>query len=121
VIVDTGVIVAAFDSLDPDHAASYNCLANQDNVVIPSACLPEIDYWLSKRGLRQAQLELITNLEIDAWRAEPLPPWQTIKQLMNNRPELGFVDTTVHLAAKTKGELATLDRRTFGADFKIVP
>lgn len=134
-VLDTGVLLAAFDIDDRDHRGCADLLSSsREELVVPAPVLVETDQMLGKRGRLDAWVALAERItqggyhlyEIDAHlltRAAMLQ--QTYADL-----RLGFVDAAVFVTCVELGEdkVATLDRRHFsvlrtedGRALEIVP
>jgi predicted nucleic acid-binding protein len=93
---------------------------NQD-LVVPTLVLGELDYWCGRIGLDEAWLTFLEDVEAGAWRIEH-PSMQDLhraRQLQETYRDmrLGVVDATVIALAERLGEdkVATLDHRHFAA------
>jgi uncharacterized protein len=119
-VLDTGPLLAALDSADPDHAACADLLvtANED-LVVPTLVLAELDYWCHERLDAGAWLGFLDDLLDGVYRAEPPTEGDLRRchELQSTYADLalGVVDASVLALVERLGEgrLATLDRRHF--------
>ena len=119
-VLDTGVVIALVDADDSHHG---RCIAlaeaTLEDLVVPGTALPEIDYFLRKRGLSKGWLALVEDVTAGAYRLH-WPDDAGIARAAELEMQyadlrLGFVDASVIAACETLGEtkVATLDRRHF--------
>lgn len=119
-ILDTGPIVAALNRQDPDHARCARLLDQaEEELVIPSPVLVEVDYWLIKLGGPQVWGRFVADVAAGAYRV--LQP--TDDDLLRTAElestyqdlRLGFVDASVVATCERLEEpkVATLDHRHF--------
>ena len=117
-IVDTGVVVAALDELDPDHgrcAVFPSSDAIRRRVLLPGLCLAEIDYWLHALGLTAQAQQVLDALNRSSWGIS----WPTdtelawASDLCSDRPDVGIVDACLLALAESRREpvVASLDHR----------
>lgn len=119
-VLDTGVVVALIDADDSHHERCVKLAeATLGDLVLPVTVLPEIDYFLRKRGLLEGWLGLVEDITAGAYRLHSLNE-ATIARAAELEGQytdlrLGFVDASVVAACETLGEtkVATLDRRHF--------
>lgn len=100
-ILDTGVVYAALDENDRDHAACAALLSSaEEELIVPEPVLVELYYWLRKNATIDASLALAA-AHVQARFADQ---------------RLGFVDAAVFATCEALGEpkVATLDHRHFG-------
>jgi predicted nucleic acid-binding protein len=119
-VLDTGPLLAALDSADPDHAACAALLleANED-LVVPTLVLGELDYWCHERLNADAWLGFLDDLLEGAYRTEP--PTESdlarCRELQATYADLrlGVVDASILALVERLAEdkVATLDRRHF--------
>lgn len=134
-ILDTGPLLAALDAADPDHARCALLLTESDeDLVVPTLVLAELDYWCSRRLAPDAWLIFLDDVLAGAYRLEP-PTGADLarcRELQDRYRDLGLgvVDASIVALAERFGEarLATLDQRHFRAvrpvhvpAFEIVP
>ncbi len=119
-VLDTGPLLAALDSADPDHEASARLLTEAtEDLVVPALVLPELDYWCSRRLSPSAWLVFLDDIIAGAYRVEHPTP----RDLMRCRVlqdtykdlALGVVDASLIALVERLDErkIATLDRRHF--------
>ena len=120
-VLDTGVIYAALDESDDDHARCATLVSEaSEPLLIPQPVCVEVDYWIRK------------NASIDVWvafcedvAAGAYGLWSVDRALLLRSAQLqvqfadqpiGFVDASVFATCEALGEdkVATLDRRHFG-------
>jgi predicted nucleic acid-binding protein len=119
-ILDTGPILAAMDAGDRDHAECAELLGGAtEELVIPAAILPELDYWFHKGMGPEALLALLDEVRRGIFRVEDLgaDDYARVFELLETYMDLrvGFVDAAVMAIVERLKEpkLATLDRRHF--------
>lgn len=118
-LLDTGPIVAALNAGDPDHERCAALLQDTADLLIPTAVLVEVDYWLVKLGGPEVWSDFIADIQRGAYRlAHPTTAdlARTAELESTYRDlDLGMVDASiVALCERLKlTELATLDRRHF--------
>jgi len=135
VIVDTGVIVAAYDDRDPDHQGVKQALssANEPLIVSPYV-VAEADYLISARQGQAIELAVLRDLCSGAWdlvgfdREDLAAAVDLIDRYHDQR--IGVTDASLVVLAKRfrTRTIATLDKRHFevlrpldGGRFTIVP
>jgi predicted nucleic acid-binding protein len=119
-VVDTGVLYAALDESDPDHAACATMLDQSDEqLLIPAPVLVELDYWVRKFSSTDVWLAFCEDVQAGAYTIYPLDSEllvsaARIEARYADLP-LGLVDAVVVATCETLGEskVATLDRRHF--------
>lgn len=121
-ILDTGPLLAALDGADPDHAACAALVTTADeDLVIPTLVLAELDYWCGRRLTVHAWLTVLDDIDVGAYRVEPpnATDLRRCRQLQAQYEDLGLgvVDASVLALAERLGEfkVATLDHRHFRA------
>jgi predicted nucleic acid-binding protein len=134
-VLDTGPILAILDADDPAHPGCVALLEEfHEPLVVVSATLVEIDYWIRKRLQPRVWSTFIDDIAEGAYRMEHLSI-DEMKRVVELQEEyrdldLGMVDAAVMATCEKLGErkVATLDRRHFGtvrprhADhFEILP
>lgn len=117
-ILDTGVVYAAFDRDDEYHLAARGLLdAADEMLVLPSPTLCELDYLLRTRIGPGACLSLIDDVRSGAFVVEDLTfeDYDRARELMDRYDEVGFVDAAILAIVERckEGKLATTDRRHF--------
>jgi len=117
-ILDTGVVYAAFDRDDEHHLAARGLLdAAEEILVLPSPTLCELDYLLRTRIGPGACLSLIDDVRSGAFVVEDLTfeDYDRARELMDRYDEVGFVDASILAIVERcrEGKLATTDRRHF--------
>jgi uncharacterized protein len=115
--MDTGVLVSAAWTNDPDHTRCVNLLAQARELrVIPAPVLVEVDHFLSSNSAWMALLGDVTagNFIVEDLQ---LGDYVRVAELMTLYRDLkvGFVDCAVLAVIERLAEpkLATLDRRHF--------
>jgi uncharacterized protein len=119
-ICDTGPLLAALDAADPDHQRCARLLTNADeDLVVPTLVLAELDYWCARRLPREAWLIFLDDLLAGVYRVEPPtgPDLARCRELQARYADLtlGVVDASIVALAERLGEpkVATLDQRHF--------
>jgi len=119
-VLDSGVVFAALDADDPDHAACADLVGDASEVLVaPALTLAEIDYWCQRRLAPQAWLEFLEDLLAGAYSVEQPTQADLERCLELQRAyadlEVGVVDASVLALVERLGEpkLATLDHRHF--------
>lgn len=120
VLVDTGVVVAALDADDTDHANCAELLTTHRGPLrIPMLVVAEAAYFIERRLGVQLEVRFLGDLSAGNFVAEPVEPedWLRIAELVWQYRDfpLGTVDASVIAAAERLEvtEIATLDRRHF--------
>lgn len=118
-IVDSGPLLAAAMSSDPEHDASLAALKSPGvRLVIPALCVAEVSYFLERRGGARATASFVRGLGAFDVRQPAPEEWKRIAELVEEYSELrlGVVDASVvSLAERLKTDLVmTLDHRHFG-------
>lgn len=119
-VLDTGPVLAALDAADPDHAACAELLtSSDDDLVLPTLVLAEVDYWCHERLGPAAWLALLDDLLDGVYRHEP-PTFADLRRCRALQERyatlgLGVVDASVLALVERLGEdkVATLDHRHF--------
>lgn len=116
-VIDTGVLVSAAWTNDPDHSRCASLLAQaREQRVIPAPVLVEVDHFL--QGSR-AWMALLGDVNAGSFIIQDLQPadYLRVAELMALYRDLnvGFVDCAVLAVTERLEEpkLATLDRRHF--------
>lgn len=119
-ILDTGPILAALDQDDPDHGKCVELIeATQEDLIIPSCVLVEVDYWVHKELDGAVWRTLTEDIRSGAYRLAPMTIGDVVRaselQEQYADLDLGLVDASVVALAERTGEtkIATLDRRDF--------
>ena len=120
-ILDTGPLLAALDAADPDHAACAALIvdANED-LIVPSLVLGELDYWCSRRFHPDAWLTFLDDIVAGAYQVEAptVADLARCRELQATYADLviGVVDASIVALAERldEGKVGTLDRRHFG-------
>jgi predicted nucleic acid-binding protein len=119
-IVDTGPLLAALDTADPEHHECASLLTRaEEDLVVPVLVLSELDYWCHTRLSADAWLSFLEDLLAGAYRAEPPSHVDLIRcrELQSGYADLGLgvVDASVIALAERllEPKLATLDHRHF--------
>ena len=121
-ICDTGPLLAALDAADPDHGRCARLLLNADeDLIVPTLVLAELDYWCSRRLPPEAWLIFLDDLLAGVYRVEPPTGADLARcrelQARDTDLALGIVDASIVALAERLGEpkVATLDQRHFRA------
>jgi len=119
-VLDTGVLYAALDEEDRDHAACASLLTQaNEELVIPAPVLVELDYWVRKFSSADAWLTFSEDVEANVYAIYPLDVGILLSaarlQARYADLPLGLVDAAVFAVCEVLGEekVATLDRRHF--------
>jgi predicted nucleic acid-binding protein len=119
-VLDTGVIIAAYDPGDRHYAACAKLLQAADEMlIVPSPVIPEADYFLRQAFGARALTEFIQNIQLGAVVVEELEfeDYTRVSELVDRYADadVGFVDASVLAVTERLQEpkLATLDRRHF--------
>jgi predicted nucleic acid-binding protein len=118
-ILDTGPIVAALNAEDPDHERCATLIADTDDLLIPTAVLVEVDYWLIKLGGAEVWTDFVGDISRGAYRpAHPTDADLTRAAELESTYhdlDLGLVDASTVALCERLGEtkVATLDWRHF--------
>jgi predicted nucleic acid-binding protein len=135
VIIDTGVMVAAYDDRDPDHdRVKAALLAHNGPMIVSPYVIAEADYLILDRHGVATELAMLRDLHGGAWDLagfdkQDLSDATAVLERYDDR-EIGITDASIVVLAKrhrTK-TVATLDHRHFemlrpldGGHFTIVP
>ena len=119
VVVDTNIVLAAFNPRDEDHAraVAWYELVDEDIVTTPLA-VAEMDYLVAQRGGRAGTELLLNDLESGAlqvrWWATAMAETLAIAR---RRPKLGLTDASLLALAPVvrTTRIATFDRNHFDA------
>jgi predicted nucleic acid-binding protein len=119
-IVDSGPLVAAANSADPDHQACLRVLqAPGLHLVIPALCIAEAAYLIQARRGAQAEARFLQGMEAFDVQAPHSGEWRRIGELVEQYADfpLGGTDASVVALAERlrTDQLVTLDRRHFRA------
>ena len=134
-ICDTGVLYAAIDADDADHARCRRLLSGaQDRLLVPAPVVVELDWLLSSRLGQAAVDALLADVESGALEVTELTPadYSRVRDLGQQYADLhlGLVDASVVAVAERLAcpDIATLDRRHFsvvrpatGGQFRLLP
>jgi uncharacterized protein len=119
-ILDTGPLLAALDSADPDHLKCAALLTGSaEDLIVPTLVLGELDYWCARRLSADAWLVFLDDVLAGAYRIEEPTPSDLARcrELQSGYVDLGLgvVDASVIALAERLGEskIATLDHRHF--------
>lgn len=121
-VVDTGVVMAALDADEVDHRECVQLLqSHRGPFHVPMLVVAEASYFIQKRLGVDLEVRFLGDLTTGYFLAEPVDPsdWFRITELVWQYQDfpLGTVDASVVAAAERLDviEIATLDRRHFGA------
>lgn len=134
-VVDTGALVAAADSGDPDHTACLTLLEDDDGpLVTTTMVIAEAAYLLHRQLGPEAEAALYASILEGTLTIEPLTShdWERIRDLVITYADLrlGGTDASLVAIAERLGavRLATLDHRHFrvvrprhAAAFEMLP
>jgi len=119
-VLDTGVLLGAFDAGDRDHERCADLLSStRDQLVIPAPVLVEVDQMLGRRAGLRAWVALAHRIDEGGYRIPPVTPGFVARaaalQTKYADLRIGFVDAAVFLTCVELGEdkVATLDHRHF--------
>lgn len=119
-ILDTGVVYAALDRDDRDHARCRALIDSADELrILPAPVLPEVDYWVTQHLGVGAMVAFLRDIVEGAFIVEDLEAedYPRIVDVIDGYAdaEVGFVDAAVLAVAERLREtkVATLDRRHF--------
>lgn len=119
-ILDTGPLLAALDTADPDHEACARLLVEaEEDLVVPALVLAELDYWCHERLSGRAWLIFLEDLVAGVYRTEAPSQADLVRCIELQRQyedlQLGVVDASVVALCERLGEsrVATLDHRHF--------
>jgi len=119
-VLDTGPLLAALDSADPDHERCASLLSEaREDLVIPVLVLAELDYWCHARLGVHAWISFLEDLLAGAYRLETctnadLTRCHELQQQYDDQ-SLGVVDASVFALVERlrESKLVTLDHRHF--------
>lgn len=121
-LVDAGALVAALDADEHEHDACVALLTNHPGpLIVPILVITEVAYLVGERVGAAAELRVLADFAGGNLIAEPVEArdWQRMIELVWQYQDfpLGTVDASVIAAAERLeiNEIATLDRRHFGA------
>lgn len=133
-VLDTSVLLASLDSDDPDHPECASLLATDEELIVPSAVLVELDYLLGKRSRLEVWLAFVDRVAEGGYAIYELDAGQLLRAARLEARyadlKLGFVDAAVFLTCVELREdrVATLDQRHFsvlrtedGTALRILP
>lgn len=119
-ICDTGPLLAALDSDDPDHARCAALLTDAvEDLVVPALVLAEVDYWCHKRGGASAWIRFLDDVLEGSYRIAPptTADLSRCRELQTTYADLqlGVVDASIVAVLERLREpkVATLDHRHF--------
>lgn len=119
-VLDTGPLLAALDTADPDHERCAELIAgSSEDLLVPTLVLSELDYWCHERLSADVWLQFLSDLLAGAYRAEGPTDADLTRchELQTTYADLGLgvVDASVLALVERLDEskLATLDHRHF--------
>ena len=117
-LVDTGILYALADGDDSWHARARKFFQSpQDGLITPVTVIPEVCYLLHDRMGARVELQFVQAVERGEVVAAGLTAqdWNRLAEVMEEYPELGFVDASVvALAERLRLKaIVTTDRRHF--------
>lgn len=120
-LLDSGILIAYYNRRDEWHQAAAGLLDAKEMLLLPAPVIPEVDYLLGKRMGLAAQMALYEDIGSQVYQVVDLSEagYQRVFALNQQYQSLrlGFVDAAVIAIAEELGigQIATLDRRHFGA------
>lgn len=124
-ILDTGVSLALLNAQDRYHEACVRLASNTAEVLlVPTATLAELNYWVRKRMGVLAWHAFVEDIEAGSYRLEPVTEADLVRaaelDVQYENLDLGFVDSAVIALCERLDEpkVATIDRRNFSV---VVP
>lgn len=119
-IVDSGPLIAAANTADPDHRACLDALrAPGRHLVIPALCVAEAAYLLGRRQGPRIEARFIRALADSDVQAPAAEDWPRMAELIETYADLGLGATdaaVVALAERLATDLVvTLDHRHFAS------
>lgn len=118
-VLDTGPIVAALNRGDRDHARCAALLHANEDLLVPTTVLVEVDYWLRKLGGADVWADFVADVVAGAYRLAHLTEDDLGRAAELERTyhelDLGLVDASVIALCERLHEtkVATLDHRHF--------
>jgi uncharacterized protein len=119
-ILDTGATLALLDANDRHHLRCVRLVdETNETLVIPSATLYELDYWVRNRLTVEVWQTFAEDVAAGGYRLEPVTEADLLRSAALERQyadaDLDFVDAAVIALCERLGEpkVATLDRRDF--------
>jgi predicted nucleic acid-binding protein len=119
-ILDTGVSLALLNADDRHHEACVELATKTtETLIVPSATLGELDYWIRKALGVRAWQTFVEDIEAGAYLLEPTTERDLLRaaelELQYKDLRLGFVDAAVIALCERLGEpkVATIDRQHF--------
>lgn len=119
-VLDTGPLLAALDTADPDHDRCAKLLDEaREDLIVPILVLAEVDYWCHQRLGVDAWITFLEDLLSGAYRLEVATTADLRRcrdlQAQYRDQSLGVVDASVLALVERLGEVkvATLDHRHF--------
>ncbi len=119
-VLDTGPLLAALDTADPDHDRCAKLLDEaREDLIVPILVLAEVDYWCHQRLGVDAWITFLEDLLSGAYRLEVATTADLRRcrdlQVQYRDQSLGVVDASVLALVERLGEVkvATLDHRHF--------
>jgi uncharacterized protein len=132
-IVDSGPLVAAANSADPDHRACLRVLQMPGlHLVIPALCIAEAAYLIQSRRGPLVEARFLQGMETFDVQAPHSSDWRRIGELVEQYADfpLGGTDASVVALAERlrTDQIITLDHRHFRAvrprhcdQFQLIP
>jgi uncharacterized protein len=119
-VLDTGPVVALLNGDDPAHVRCSAMVEEvNEDLVVPSYALVEIDYWLRKLSDPQLSKAFVVDIAAGAYRIHHPDEDDLLRaaelEVEYTSLRLGLVDAAVIVACERLGEtkVATLDHRHF--------
>ena len=121
-IVDAGPLYAIADASDRHHRECLELLgSHRGPLIVPTLVIAEVAYLLGRRLGARAEVLFAQDLAMGTFQVDAVHPgdWVRIAELLAAYRDfpLGMADASVIACAERHGidDLATLDRRHFGA------
>lgn len=134
ILVDTGGLLAAYDRLDPDHAAAAPVLERDDRRVLSPFVLAELGYMVARNLGAEAERALLAEVCAGVYQLEAFDSADVgaARAVIDRYPtmNLGLADASIVVLAERHHchDVLTLDERHFrnlrtrsGRSFRLLP
>jgi predicted nucleic acid-binding protein len=118
ITLDTSVVIAGYNTADPDYARITEALSRETTLLLPVGILSEVTFMIDQRFGRSRVnaflRSLLDNEIVLDWEPSDLP---RVLELLERYKDLslGYADAAVIACAERNGgRVATLDYRHFG-------